>query len=195
MISLSHAASNMSDVVKGAMLGASTTSIVFLGMLWWTRGEKNHVVEDEESDDEELTPNLQAVVPRDWSLKHAPFKMLLLVNQELYDESGKKTKMTNGKVAAQCCHAALGAYKRGMKRCPGAVRAWEVSGQAKIAIKCPTEEELMEIQKVAVSRGLCAYLVCDAGRTQIAPGSKTVLALGPAPVTAFDDFTKHLKLL
>jgi PTH2 family peptidyl-tRNA hydrolase len=37
----------------------------------------------------------------------------------------------------------------------------------------------MEIKKKAKEAGLCSYLVMDAGRTQIASGSKTVLAIGP----------------
>lgn len=35
----------------------------------------------------------------------------------------------------------------------------------------------------------------DAGRTQIAAGSLTVLAIGPAPVKEVDAVTGHLKLL
>jgi hypothetical protein len=38
-------------------------------------------------------------------------------------------------------------------------------------------------------------LVYIIGRTQIAAGSKTVLAIGPAPVGAVDKITGHLKLL
>jgi len=40
-----------------------------------------------------------------------------------------------------------------------------------------------------------SYVVEDAGRTQIAAGSKTVLAIGPAPVSSLDKFTRELKLL
>ncbi|CAM9864636.1 unnamed protein product [Discosporangium mesarthrocarpum] len=35
----------------------------------------------------------------------------------------------------------------------------------------------------------------DAGRTQIAAGSHTVLAIGPAPVSAFEGITSHLSLM
>ncbi|CAM9938502.1 unnamed protein product [Ectocarpus sp. 8 AP-2014] len=35
----------------------------------------------------------------------------------------------------------------------------------------------------------------DAGHTQIAAGSRTVLALGPAPVWAFEGISSHLKLM
>lgn len=47
----------------------------------------------------------------------------------------------------------------------------------------------------AEKAGLVTYLVADAGRTQIAAGSRTVLAIGPAPVSAFEEITGHLKLL
>jgi len=39
------------------------------------------------------------------------------------------------------------------------------------------------------------YIVEDAGRTQIAAGSQTVLAIGPAPVKVLEEITGHLKLL
>lgn len=43
--------------------------------------------------------------------------------------------------------------------------------------------------------GLVTYVVEDAGRTQIAAGSRSVLAIGPAPVKELDAITGHLKLL
>jgi peptidyl-tRNA hydrolase len=120
--------------------------------------------------------------------------MILLVNQDLKDASGKATKMSAGKVAAQCGHATLGAYKRGLQRSPGAVKAWEYIGQAKIAVKCPSTDEMMATRDEAARRGVSFYLVCDAGHTQIAPGSQTVLAVGPAPVAVLDEFTRKFKL-
>ncbi len=67
--------------------------------------------------------------------------------------------------------------------------------QAKICVQCPTEAEMIEIKAKASERGLVTYLVCDAGRTQIAAGSRTVLAIGPAPESTFRGLTDHLKLL
>ena len=46
-----------------------------------------------------------------------------------------------------------------------------------------------------ISIGLVAYIVEAAGRTQIAAGSKTVLAIGPAPDSVLKKLTGHLKLL
>jgi peptidyl-tRNA hydrolase len=103
--------------------------------------------------------------------------------------------MGKGKIAAQCCHAAVGCYKRASKQCPNAVAAWERTGCAKIAVKCPSQEELERIAVLALERDIPLYLVEDAGRTQIAAGSRTVLGLGPAPVYAFEGVTSHLKLM
>lgn len=114
-------------------------------------------------------------------------QMVLCVNTSL--------GMGKGKIAAQCCHAAVGCYKRAKKNCPAAVRAWEMTGCAKIAVKCPSEDELETIMVAAHQRGLPMYFVADAGRTQIAAGSRTVLGLGPAPISAFEGVSDHLKLM
>lgn len=82
-----------------------------------------------------------------------------------------------------------------MKQCPSALKAWERTGCAKIAVKCPTEEEMGSIIQFAAKKGLPMYLVEDAGRTQIAAGSRTVLGIGPAPVREFEGVSSHLKLM
>ena len=114
--------------------------------------------------------------------------MVLCVNTSL--------GMGKGKIAAQCCHAAVGCYKISTKVCPKALKSWEVSGCAKIAVKCPDETEMMnDILLKAKEAGIPYYFVEDAGRTQIAAGSRTVLGLGPAPVRVFEGITSHLKLM
>ena len=54
-------------------------------------------------------------------------------------------QMGKGKIAAQCSHATLGAYKIAEKYCRTGLDAWEKSGTAKIAVKVNTQEELMLI--------------------------------------------------
>ena len=105
----------------------------------------------------------------------------------------KSVKMSPGKAAAQSGHATLGAYRRGMRRCPNAVRDWLRIGQMKITVKCPTVQELLELQEKCAAAGLNCYLIRDAGHTEIEPGSRTVLAVGPAPASAMDPLTRHLK--
>ena len=47
----------------------------------------------------------------------------------------------------------------------------------------------------AAASGLPLFVVQDAGRTEVAPGSRTVLAVGPAPASRVDQVTGRLKLL
>lgn len=53
--------------------------------------------------------------------------------------------MGKGKIAAQCSHATLGAYRLAEKHSKSSLRVWQAIGQAKIAVKVPTEEEMFEI--------------------------------------------------
>ncbi|KAJ1626957.1 peptidyl-tRNA hydrolase, partial [Pavlovales sp. CCMP2436] len=82
-------------------------------------------------------------------------------------------EMTKGKIAAQCCHGAVGAYQLAAEIAPEALRRWERSGCAKVALQVGSEAELMAIYRTAKQQKLPYYLVVDAGRTQIEPGSKT----------------------
>ncbi|EWC48714.1 hypothetical protein DRE_00019 [Drechslerella stenobrocha 248] len=103
--------------------------------------------------------------------------------------------MTKGKIAAQCGHATLACYKAVSRHAPLLLKRWEYMGQAKIALKVDSEEELLTLQAQAMSVGLVARVVHDAGRTQIASGSATVLGIGPAPKSVINQITGHLKLL
>lgn len=99
-------------------------------------------------------------------------------------------------MAAQASHASLSCYKYSKEHQPESpiLSRWERGGQAKIALQIKGEEELLLLQAQAMSLGLCARVIQDAGRTQIAAGSRTVLGiLGPKSVV--DDVTGHLKLL
>lgn len=113
-------------------------------------------------------------------------KMILVVRNDL--------KMGKGKVAAQCCHAAVSAYKKIQRRNPELLRQWEYCGQPKVVVKAPDEETLIALLTHAKMLGLTVSLIQDAGRTQIAPGSQTVLGIGPGPADLIDKVTGHLKL-
>jgi PTH2 family peptidyl-tRNA hydrolase len=143
--------------------------------------------DDSDDDDDDNTVPLTNKSAKDWGMKDAPYKMVLCVNQGL--------GMGKGKIAAQCCHAAVACVQKSRKLCPNGVAAWERTGCAKIAVKCPSEEEMRIIYDKAIEKELPVYLVEDAGRTQIAAGSRTVLGIGPCPTKVFDDVTSHLKLL
>jgi len=104
--------------------------------------------------------------------------------------------VTTGKIAAQCSHATLACYKYFFSKSPDSpiLRRWEQGGQAKVALQVKNEEDMLLLQAQALSLGLCARVIQDAGRTQIASGSRTVLGiLGPKGVV--DKVTGQLKLL
>ena len=54
---------------------------------------------------------------------------------------------------------------------------------------------MLTLQAQAMSLGLCARTIRDAGRTQIQAGSMTVLGVGPGPKSVVDQVTGELKLL
>ncbi|XP_036609954.1 peptidyl-tRNA hydrolase 2, mitochondrial [Trichosurus vulpecula] len=114
------------------------------------------------------------------------FKMILVVRNDL--------KMGKGKVAAQCSHAAVSAYKQVQRRNPELLKQWEYCGQPKVVVKAPDEESLAELLTHAKVLGLTVSLIQDAGRTQVEPGSRTVLGIGPGPADLIDKVTGHLKL-
>lgn len=116
-----------------------------------------------------------------------PSKMVLVVREDL--------KMGKGKIASQCSHATLMAYKSGLKLNPNVIQAWESLGQPKVVLKAPNIEEIEKLIKVAKDEGVITSMVRDAGRTQVNPGSITVLAVGPGATTSVDKVTGHLKLL
>jgi peptidyl-tRNA hydrolase, PTH2 family len=75
------------------------------------------------------------------------------------------------------------------------VNRWESSGQMKVALQAKSEDEILVLQATAISLNLTVKVIHDAGRTQIAAGSATVLGIGPAPKSLVDKVTGHLKLL
>ncbi|KAL2135863.1 hypothetical protein VTI74DRAFT_6626 [Chaetomium olivicolor] len=122
-------------------------------------------------------------------------KLVLVVRTDL--------GMTKGKIAAQASHATLACYKSLLRTAQASpqsteakiLRQWERMGQAKIAVQVKSEDEMLELMGKARSLGVTAEVIADAGRTQIASGSRTVLGVGPAPKSVVDMITGALKLL
>merc|ERR1719249_86337 len=154
---------------------------------WETDDEDDGDEEEEEESLEEEDSDTGAVKVTKAKSDRGPHKMMLVVRKDL--------KMGQGKIAAQCGHATLAAYKLAQRKAPKALAQWGRQGQPKIAAKVDSEDGLMEVYAKALSLGLVASVIQDAGRTQIAPGSKTVVAVGPGPVELVDKVTGTLKLL
>ncbi len=101
--------------------------------------------------------------------------------------------MGRGKIAAQAAHAAVAAVLATL----GTVdfRTWLRDGQPKVVLRASSEEHLYAIAEQARGAGLPVQVIHDAGRTQIAEGTPTCCAIGPAPDTKIDAVTSELSLL
>ncbi|EDW31318.1 GL11078 [Drosophila persimilis] len=119
-----------------------------------------------------------------------PTKLALVVRSDL--------KMTKGKTAAQCAHAAVMCYQNaanGTAEQSAVLQRWCRMGQPKIVLRVENFEQLNGLERQAQEANVVAALVRDAGRTQLEPGTATVLGLGPAPASELDKLVAHLKLL
>ncbi len=112
------------------------------------------------------------------------YKQIILVRQDL--------KLPKGKLAAQAAHASVEAVLKSDKK---VVEAWRSQGMAKIVLKVKDEKELLSYFQQAKEAGLIAALITDAGRTVIAPGTKTCVGIGPARESEVDAITGKLGLL
>jgi peptidyl-tRNA hydrolase, PTH2 family len=113
--------------------------------------------------------------------------MVLVIRGEL--------RLTAGKAAVQAAHAAVLLYERAESRSPAALKAWRSQGQKKIALTLPTLPEMETLDRAARARGIPTVWVEDAGFTEVAPGTRTCLGLGPAPAAEMDAVTGSLPLL
>jgi PTH2 family peptidyl-tRNA hydrolase len=112
------------------------------------------------------------------------YKQVIVVRKDL--------KMDKGKIAAQVAHASLEAYK---KADPRKVIEWEAEGMKKVVVGVKGIKELMEIKDKVKRLKLPFSVIRDSGRTQLKPGTVTVLGIGPAEEEKIDRITKDLKLL
>ena len=93
-------------------------------------------------------------------------------------------KMRKGKIAAQCCHASVGALLRYSNRetpmqvgLDGPMEIWMRAGSAKIVLSTEGEEDLLTIQQLAQRCGIPNCLITDSGLTEFKAVSYTHLTL------------------
>eukprot|EP00635_Sarcinochrysidales_sp_CCMP3193_P012406 CAMPEP_0118901564 /NCGR_PEP_ID=MMETSP1166-20130328/7222_1 /TAXON_ID=1104430 /ORGANISM="Chrysoreinhardia sp, Strain CCMP3193" /LENGTH=364 /DNA_ID=CAMNT_0006840741 /DNA_START=55 /DNA_END=1149 /DNA_ORIENTATION=+ len=108
--------------------------------------------------------------------------------------------MSRGKIAAQSAHAALGAYRTVVERNPALALDWiDKSGEKTIVCAPPPTQTWDAFLATAIPKAdranVATFLVHDAGRTEVASGTSTVLAVGPALSAHIDPITRSLPLL
>ena len=70
----------------------------------------------------------------------------------------------------------------------------QASGQPKVALAVQSRQELTRLQVAAGADALPFFACLDAGCTEVAASTKTVLAIGPAPAEDLDRLTGTLTL-
>ena len=103
--------------------------------------------------------------------------------------------MNRGKLAAQAAHASLMGYFEAENADKKIAKEWLDTGEKKIVLKVGDEEALTKLYKAFEFKKIPCALVSDAGLTQLPPGTKTALGIGPWRSSEIDQFTKSLKLL
>jgi len=115
------------------------------------------------------------------------YKMVFVVRREL--------GLSPGKTAVQVAHAAVQLFVHNQDRRRRELDLWLKEGQKKVALVVETLDQMEELRRKAVALGLPALYVEDAGYTEIPPGTKTILGIGPGRISEIDRVTGHLPLL
>ncbi|KAH9411627.1 peptidyl-tRNA hydrolase [Ordospora pajunii] len=118
------------------------------------------------------------------SIEKGEYGLVIIVNSDY--------KMEKGKVLSQVCHGMSKVmtylFKNNELR-----KEWKRNGEAKIVLR-GSSAQIEHILKDAERKGIRHHAVYDAGRTQVPPGSNTVVVLGPALRDQLTPISGHLKL-
>ncbi|KAL5015534.1 hypothetical protein ScPMuIL_009804 [Solemya velum] len=174
---------NRNASIKSLYYTGNYNADLAAGWLLENQGRKNldgPIEEDLDSDESD-----EGSFPVDIEL----YKMVFIVNMEL--------GMGVGKTAAQVAHASLALYRiliDDPQRYGPMLMSWEQFGETKIVVKGNDSKHLEELEAKAKNLGLPNFVVRDAGKTQIAAGSHTVLGM-MGKLDVIDSVTGLLQLL
>jgi len=101
-------------------------------------------------------------------------------------------KMSKGKLAAQVAHGSL---ESALKASKIALSTWRRDGAKKVVLKAENTESLYRLKQQCEDTGVVCSLISDAGHTELAPGTVTVLGIGPDEEEKIDRLTGMLQML
>jgi len=107
----------------------------------------------------------------------------------------KNLNLSPGKLAAQVAHAAVACALSTKKNNSKWFNNWQNEGAKKAVVKVDCVDDFYLLKEKAEQLKIAAYIIEDAGHTEIPAGTKTVLGLGPAPSKVIDQVTGELPLL
>jgi PTH2 family peptidyl-tRNA hydrolase len=104
-------------------------------------------------------------------------------------------EMSAGKSAAQVAHAAVGCSLKARKQATAQFDRWRSEHGRIVVLAVDDLQTLEDHREEALTHRLVHHSVTDAGRTEVAPGTGTVLGIGPAPKSVLDVLVGHLEPL
>lgn len=113
--------------------------------------------------------------------------MYLLVNSDV--------KMGSGKMAAQCCHAAVAVIRHLEGKGNKVYERWKITGEKTIVLK--SSRAIMErllVQFGDIGFPVWCYPIYDMGLTQVEAGTFTVLAFNPIENDRVPEELRSMKL-
>lgn len=113
------------------------------------------------------------------------FKMAVIVNSDL--------NMSKGKIIAQTGHAVVEATVKAFSK-KTLFDNWQSNSESIIAVKANLKT-LQTVCEIANRKDILSGFICDAGRTEVMPGSVTVGYVGPDKSNKIDKLIKQLKLV
>lgn len=111
-------------------------------------------------------------------------KQVILVRQDL--------KLPKGKMSAQVAHASLEAAIKSDKK---KISEWRSEGGKKVVLKIKDKEELFKYKQMAEDNELKTAVITDAGKTVLAAGTVTCMAIGPDEENKIDKITGKLGMV
>jgi len=111
-------------------------------------------------------------------------KQVIVVNEKL--------NLPRGKLAAQVAHASVASL---LSSGAAHQQRWFKVGMPKIVLAGENLSQLQGLYEKCQQLEIPAYLVQDAGKTVVEPGTVTCLGIGPAISEEIDKITGSLKLL
>ena len=115
------------------------------------------------------------------------YKMAIVTRSDLM--------LSPGKLAAQVAHAAVICALDTKKNNSKWFYNWQLEGAKKVILKVDSEKDFYPLKKKAEELKIIAYIISDAGHTEIPEGTNTVLGIGPAPNNIIDQVTGELPIL
>lgn len=115
------------------------------------------------------------------------YKMVIVTRKDL--------SLSTGKLAAQVAHAAVSCALETKKINKKWFSKWMRDGAKKAVVKTDSADDFIDLKQRAGELNIVAFIISDAGHTEIPAGTQTVLGIGPAPSNIIDQVTGNLSLL